>query len=620
MLGQQEHAHLGPGRLEAPRRGRSFVGERRGHPEVEHDEVGLGGRHQFGQAVRVAGGADDFVALVGEQPHQPVPEQRLVLDHDHAHGSLAVKRVPVPGVESMVRLPPWARARSIRPSRPLPRRGVGAAGAVVAHGQHQLALLPGEPEDDPVRRRVLDRVGEALGGDEVRRRLELAGEPLRVLAHLDRDRATGPRAPAAPSPDPASSDAGRNPEASSRSSSMALPSSATAPSRVRSTSGGALPLRACWACRRSSPIETSRCWAPSWRSRARRRRSSSATATIRDREASSSSSRRRSSVCSAAISRASRPASRTSATSRASVVPVADEGDDLLPGVDGSDGSTLLGAKLPRAAVDVVGPPLGPEGHRQVLVVHGRAQRVLDAVGLCLAPPEPVHEVGHHPPRLVPRPSEPTVDGVLDPGAHRPERHRHHERPGRCGHRRGHESPDGEHHGRVRAAEHAGQRAVRDRPADDQVDVVELVPDDRDTDRDRQQRQGQRRRVVDRGPDGPQGGGHGEARGRARRPRAAPTSAAGAAHLASGGSAAAAPPRRPPGRRTMSVAPTANAGSTGSASVASGLTPPVRSSPRRGLSAQAGMASAAPADHTDRHPPPTRGRGIGRRGTAGTAG
>jgi hypothetical protein len=128
---------------------------------------------------------------------------------------------------------------------------------------------------------------------------------------------------------------------------------------------------------------------------------------------------------------------------------VADEGEDLLPDVDGGHSSTLRRTQLLRATADVVRRPLGPEGHCQVLVVHGHAQRLLNTVGPRLAPPQPVHEVRHHPPRLVPRPAEPTVDGVLDPGAHRPERHRHHESSGRGGHRRRDRRADGEHHGRV---------------------------------------------------------------------------------------------------------------------------------------------------------------------------
>ena len=77
------------------------------------------------------------------------------------------------------------------------------------------------------------------------------------------------------------------PRASSRSSSSAASSSAhaAASSRAAAESGSRLDSRS----RRLSASETSRCWAPSWRSRSMRRRAASAVSTIRARDAASCS-------------------------------------------------------------------------------------------------------------------------------------------------------------------------------------------------------------------------------------------------------------------------------------------------------------------------------------------
>lgn len=53
--------------------GRPLVGECGWHPQVEDDEVWLGGRDEFDEPVGVAQGADDVVVLVGEQPYQAIP-------------------------------------------------------------------------------------------------------------------------------------------------------------------------------------------------------------------------------------------------------------------------------------------------------------------------------------------------------------------------------------------------------------------------------------------------------------------------------------------------------------------------------------------------------------------
>jgi hypothetical protein len=94
VLGEKEDTEVGTLGLEQARGGRAFVVVGRWHPDVEHDEVGRGLRDQLGQTVGRFEGGDDGVALVREQPRQPVAQQRLVLGNDHPHGRVALRLVP----------------------------------------------------------------------------------------------------------------------------------------------------------------------------------------------------------------------------------------------------------------------------------------------------------------------------------------------------------------------------------------------------------------------------------------------------------------------------------------------------------------------------------------------
>ena len=103
-----------------------------------------------------------------------------------------------------------------------------------------------------------------------------------------RGSACAPRACGWPPPRPwSTSTAGWMPRASSRSSWSALCTSTSVSSRSSVASGSRRP-RAPAAAGAPCPTPSSRCWAPSWRSRSSRRRSSSPACTMRARDSRSS--------------------------------------------------------------------------------------------------------------------------------------------------------------------------------------------------------------------------------------------------------------------------------------------------------------------------------------------
>ena len=106
-------------------RGRAgaFVGEARGHADVEDDQVGSVLGDDAGQLVGLPERGDDLVAAVLEEAREPRAQQHLILDDHDAHGSLAISVVPAPGWLSMRSVPPSAAARSPRPLRPEPATG-----------------------------------------------------------------------------------------------------------------------------------------------------------------------------------------------------------------------------------------------------------------------------------------------------------------------------------------------------------------------------------------------------------------------------------------------------------------------------------------------------------------
>ena len=205
----------------------------------------------------------------------------VVGDHD-AHGSSAVTTVPAAGRAGHAQTPVAAPRRG-RPGRagpepcaasapPTPSSAISIATPVAVRDSRT---------DAAVACGVLADVGQRLAGHEVQR--ELDGPRQRAPAR----RTTPPSAPSsAPRATPAPrrgrgrATAGWMPRASSRSSSSECASSSLARRREL------LGLRGVAAdvgriIRSCSESATSRCWAPSCRSRSSRRRSASPAATMR---------------------------------------------------------------------------------------------------------------------------------------------------------------------------------------------------------------------------------------------------------------------------------------------------------------------------------------------------
>ena len=185
-----------------------------------------------------------------------------------------------------------APTRSARPLRPEPVLGVRAADAVVLDLDDERVVVVREPDRRVGRVRVLGDVRERLGDREVRGRLGDGREP--PVGQRRRPRPAPARAP------PASRSRGRGrgrsaPRGGCRGRARAArPRPARAPRRGARGTGpptpGSRSIRA-RATRTSSASVTSRCWAPSWRSRSILRRAASAASTMRAREACSSAAR-----------------------------------------------------------------------------------------------------------------------------------------------------------------------------------------------------------------------------------------------------------------------------------------------------------------------------------------
>ena len=154
-------------------------------------------------------------------------------------------------------------------------RAVGAADAVVADLDAQHAVRRPRRAPRARRARVLDDVGQRLGDDEVGARLDLRREP---LAPGRRRRPGGRAAPRTRRRRPAARRAS-GPRGGCRAPARAARHRRARRARApRRRSASAAPGRRASARCASLSVTivcTSRCWAPSWRSRTTRRRASS---------------------------------------------------------------------------------------------------------------------------------------------------------------------------------------------------------------------------------------------------------------------------------------------------------------------------------------------------------
>ena len=102
-------------------------------------------------------------------------------------GILASKRVPRPGGESMLRVPPRAPTRSATPTRPGSRR-VGAADPVVANLDDDDRFLVAHGDRGGGCVGVARDVGNGFCDRQIRRRLDVSSEPFGVAFEADGDR------------------------------------------------------------------------------------------------------------------------------------------------------------------------------------------------------------------------------------------------------------------------------------------------------------------------------------------------------------------------------------------------------------------------------------------------
>src|SRR5690606_19991711 len=120
VLGEHHDTGLGVARLQAQRRVDALGGEGRWHADVDQHQVGHLPRHGVLDLDGAADGGEDAVALVGEQPCQPLAQQRRVLTDHHTHGILASTTVGPPSGLCTVRAPSRAATRRRSPVSPEP--------------------------------------------------------------------------------------------------------------------------------------------------------------------------------------------------------------------------------------------------------------------------------------------------------------------------------------------------------------------------------------------------------------------------------------------------------------------------------------------------------------------
>ena len=243
---------------------------------------------------------------------------RVPRDCRHVSGISAARgrACPRPRGLSTSSVPSSAPTRSPRPRRPVPAGRVRAADAVVAHVDHRVAVLAPHARPARASRRRTWRRWSAPR----RRRSRPRSRPRSGAVPPARSRARPAPArgwPATPARRRAR--AGRAPRDGCRRRGRAARRPPPGRWRTRCRRARARPpdrsskrSRASWS---SIISATSRCCAPSWRSRPSRRRSASPASTIRARDARSASSRARSSTSSRAFSIASAAAAAASRSS-----------------------------------------------------------------------------------------------------------------------------------------------------------------------------------------------------------------------------------------------------------------------------------------------------------------
>ena len=127
VLRQHQHRRARAGGADRDRGPQALVGVRRRHPYVDDADVGPVGRGGGDERGPVADRGHDVVAVLGEQPDQPLPQQDRVVGDDnlapapsYGQGSSALTMVGPPGGLLIHSWPPTACSRSASPARPWP--------------------------------------------------------------------------------------------------------------------------------------------------------------------------------------------------------------------------------------------------------------------------------------------------------------------------------------------------------------------------------------------------------------------------------------------------------------------------------------------------------------------
>src|SRR6185437_11600413 len=341
-LGQDEDARVRPLVAYQQRGPQSLVGERRGHPDVDHAHVGPCLGHRAQERLGVAGGGHHLVAGLFQEQRQALAEQDRVLGDRYAHGITAEMIVGPPGGDSTDSAPSRPAIRSARPASPDP---AGSAPPMPSSLITTLSVPPGPgPPSTTTLAWVARECFAMLVSASATVKYATASTAARGRTGTSTWVVTGTGHRAA-RPDSAASrprsvsTGGCTPRTSSRSSTRAALASACAWS---TRAAAASTSSANFALARPSSIATatSRCWAPSCRSRSIRRRSASAASTTRSRLTSSS------------LTRASSWASRGWDSSRRARAASA----DARPRVSGGEASRITSPPTAHSATSAVPP------------------------------------------------------------------------------------------------------------------------------------------------------------------------------------------------------------------------------------------------------------------------
>ena len=170
-------AGLGHALAHGQRGPQPLVAERRRHPDVDDRDVGTLAEHGVHERVAVPDRRDDLDLVVAQEAGQAVAQQREILGDHGAHGSTASITVGPPSGLAIRSEPSSASTRCRSPWRPA--SGLGQRRRVRRRARDTTIASSRSCTSMSTRRAARAwRVRQALGGDEVRGRLDRGGRAL----------------------------------------------------------------------------------------------------------------------------------------------------------------------------------------------------------------------------------------------------------------------------------------------------------------------------------------------------------------------------------------------------------------------------------------------------------